>query len=229
MKDKKDKMSWRLHIKTTRDQFTTEELKLGPWTSDSLIHDPKHMCFVLSRYKFCAKILHGKNRVLEIGCGDGFGIPIMAQSVNNLHCIDWEERNIEGNPRRLHFLKNVTYECLDITTRIPKDLFDAAFSIDVIEHIEPDTEDYLLSNICKVLVPNGMLIIGTPNKTASMYATERSDSQHINLKSTETLKNLMEKYFENCLIFSMNDEVIHTGYYPMAHYLFALGIGKINR
>jgi hypothetical protein len=23
-------------------------------------------------------------------------------------------------------------------------------------------------------------------------------------------------------VFSMNDEVIHTGYYPMAHYLMAL-------
>lgn len=24
---------------------------------------------------------------------------------------------------------------------------------------------------------------------------------------------------------SMNDEVVHTGYYPMAHYLLAVGIG----
>lgn len=26
-------------------------------------------------------------------------------------------------------------------------------------------------------------------------------------------------------LFSMNDEVVHTGYYPMAHYLIAVGIG----
>jgi len=24
----------------------------------------------------------------------------------------------------------------------------------------------------------------------------------------------------------MNDEVVHTGYYPMAHYLFALCVGR---
>jgi len=28
----------------------------------------------------------------------------------------------------------------------------------------------------------------------------------------------MERHFHNVLIFSMNDEVVHTGFYPMAHY-----------
>jgi hypothetical protein len=26
-------------------------------------------------------------------------------------------------------------------------------------------------------------------------------------------------------MFSMNDEVVHTGFQPMAHYLFAIGAG----
>jgi hypothetical protein len=36
----------------------------------------------------------------------------------------------------------------------------------------------------------------------------------------------MEDYFHNVFVFSMNDEVVHTGYYPMAHYLFAVCAGK---
>ncbi len=36
------------------------------------------------------------------------------------------------------------------------------------------------------------------------------------------MKALLEHYFENVFLFSMNDEVVHTGYYPMAHYLFAV-------
>ena len=35
----------------------------------------------------------------------------------------------------------------------------------------------------------------------------------------------MSKFFHNVFIFSMNDEVIHTGFYPMAHYLWAIGVG----
>ena len=32
----------------------------------------------------------------------------------------------------------------------------------------------------------------------------------------------MRRHFNNVYLFSMNDEVLHTGYKPMSHYLFAL-------
>lgn len=50
--------------------------------------------------------------------------------------------------------------------------------------------------------------------------------QHINLKSHATLRALMAKYFENVFMFSMNDEVVHTGFGAMGHYIFAVGAGK---
>src|SRR4051794_26970496 len=81
--------------------FANEEIPLGPWSSYSLVHDPKHMCFVLSRYKFCAKMLQGRQRVMEIGVGDGFGLPIMAQAVKQLVAVDWDQRSLDGNARRL--------------------------------------------------------------------------------------------------------------------------------
>ena len=73
---------------------------------------------------------------------------------------------------------------------------------------------------------NGVLIVGTPNESASMHAHFRSDHQHINLKNGKTIKELFDRYFYNTFVFSMNDEVMHTGFYPMAHYLFAIGVGK---
>jgi hypothetical protein len=47
---------------------------------------------------------------------------------------------------------------------------------------------------------------------------------HINMKSADSLKDLLAQYFHNVFIFSMNDEMVHTGFYPMAHYLMALAI-----
>jgi len=223
---KNDREAWNLHIEATVDQFKTTEIHLGPWTSYSLIHDPKHMAFVLSRYKFCAKMLSGKLKVLEVGCGDGFGIPIVAQSVGELACIDWEIRNIEGNKRRLAHLKNVTFEVGDISVKPPTEKYDAIFNIDVIEHLEPEYEKRFIENMVLSLIDSGVMIIGTPNETASQYATFRSDHQHINLKNADSLKALLDIYFENSFIFSMNDEVVHLGYYPMAHYLFGVGVGK---
>lgn len=204
-------------------QFNTQELRLGPWTSYSLINDPKHMCFVLARYKFCAKMLEGKNTVMEIGAGDGFGLPIIAQAVKKVFAADWDKRLLKGNKERLKHLKNVEYLHVDFNKESPNVKVDGIFLIDVIEHLEQKTEKVFLNNIIKCLKPAGILIIGTPNIAASQHATPRSRVQHINLKSGKSLRELMQEYFDNVFIFGMNDEVLHTGYAPMCHYLWSIG------
>lgn len=206
-------------------QFDTKQISLGPWTSYSLLHDPKHMCFVLSRYKFCSKILSEKKDILEIGCGDGFGIPIIAQNARYVLGIDVDDRLINGNRERLKKIRNIEFKKINICEETPKMVFDGIFSIDVIEHLDPHLEGSFMKNSCKCLKKDGICIIGTPNKTASKYATDRSSIQHINLKGHNELRELMGKYFVNNFLFSMNDELVHTGYYPMAHYLFAVGVG----
>ena len=78
------------------------------------------------------------------------------------------------------------------------------------------------------LVDTGVCIIGTPNITAAAYQSEESKMSHINLYSHERLKQLLQKYFDNVFMFGMNDEVVHTGFPGMAHYLVAMGVGKRN-
>ena len=65
----------------------------------------------------------------------------------------------------------------------------------------------------------------SPNVTSDAYASEASKKGHINLKSHDQLREDMQKYFKNVFMFSMNDEIVHTGFGPMAHYLFAVGVG----
>lgn len=206
-------------------QFDMPELKLGPWTSYSLVNDPKHMCFVLSRYKFCAKMLEGKKHVMEVGPGDGFGLPIIAQAVGHVSAVDWDQRLLKGNAERLASLTNISYHHVDFNKSSIDLKVDAAFSIDVIEHLEPAKEATFMRNIISCLGPEGVFIVGTPNITAAEYATPRSQVQHINLKSMKTLRELMEGYFTNVFMFGMNDEVLHTGYAPMCNYIWALGVG----
>ncbi len=202
-----------------------DSIELGPWTSYSLLKDPKHMGFVLARYKFCAKMLEGKENVLEVGCGDGFGIPIVAQAVKRVLGIDVDDRLIQGNRKRLAKIKNVQFKKMSICEQVPVGKFDAAYSVDVIEHLDRPLNAPFLENQCRCLKPDGICIIGTPNITANKYASQRSRVQHINLKSHKTLRAQMEKYFRNVFMFSMNDEVLHTGYAPMGHYIFGMGVG----
>ena len=68
--------------------------------------------------------------------------------------------------------------------------------------------------------------MGTPSIQSQAYASPQSKEGHINCKDQRALKELMLNFFENVFVFAMNDEVVHTGFYAMAHYLIALGVGK---
>lgn len=207
-------------------QLTTASISLGPLTSYSLLKDPKHMSFVLARYKFVAKMLEGKGDVLEVGAGDGFGLPIVAQSVTTVHCVDWEPKLVESNRERITaYLKNVSFDVCDMTKGSPNRKFDAVYTIDVIEHLEPKTEKAFFENLIGSLRPKGIIITGTPNVTAESYASYESRVQHINLKSMRELRELHERYFDYVFMFGQNDEVVHTGYGPMCHYIWAVAAG----
>lgn len=200
---------------------------LGPHSTYVLRNDPRHLCFLLSRYKFVGKMLEGRKEVLEIGCGDALGISLMLQSVGKVVAIDAEPFVIEDNIKRSEYGRRCSFQVLDITARPANRKFDSAFALDVIEHIPKRLENKFMKNIASSLKKDAVCIIGTPNITARRYATKISAIGHVNLKSSYELKKLISRYFKNVFIFSMNDEVVHTGYKPMAHYLFGMGVGLL--
>jgi hypothetical protein len=73
-----------------------------------------------------------------------------------------------------------------------------------------------------------MAIVGTPNKAAEAYQSEHSRIGHINLKTHDALRSDMSRYFEYVLMFGINDEIVHTGFPQMCHYLMAVGLQPKN-
>ncbi len=200
----------------------------GPHASEAQHNDAKHNLFSLSRYKFCARMLHSKRTLLEIGCGDGIGIDIIVQEVKpeQLTCVDFDSQVLVDTIRRFQDHTQVRFIEKDIVTDTVYGPFDGAYTLDVIEHIEPSCEEQFMHAVVSSLTSDGVCIIGTPNITAHAYAGKDSSVMHINLKGEAELRTLMAQYFLNVFIFSMNDEVVHTGFSPMAHYLLAVGVGK---
>lgn len=193
---------------------------LGYMSSFVYRHDPKRLSFMLSRYKFVAKMFHGFDRVLEVGCGDAFGSPLIASDVNKLVCVDFDGAFI-AQAKAMY--ANIEFLQLDFTKNCYEKSFDGIFSLDVLEHISPKLEDLFMRNILYSLrTQNGVAIIGMPSLESQLYASSESKEGHVNCKSGLELKVFLEKYFANVFLFSMNDEVVHTGFYPMAHYLLAL-------
>jgi len=98
--------------------------------------------------------------------------------------------------------------------------------MDVVEHIEPERERLFWECVRANLSPDGVAVIGTPNKTSEQYASEASRRGHINLFEADRLKQALGRVCGNVFLFSMNDEVVHTGYSPMAHFLIAVGCSR---
>jgi 2-polyprenyl-3-methyl-5-hydroxy-6-metoxy-1,4-benzoquinol methylase len=199
---------------------------MGPVASYIYRGDTRRLGILLSRYKFCSKMLAGKASAVEIGCGDGFGMKVVLQTVKRVDGVDFDPVFTgwcEDQARREGF--NSRFQTLDLTKKAPAGAYEAAYSLDVIEHIPEKLERRFVGNICKALTKDAVCIIGTPNITAHEHASPPSRAGHINLKSADTLRALLSRYFENVFIFSMNDEVVHTGFHPMAHYLFAVCAG----
>ena len=188
--------------------------------------DPRRLVFTLSRYKFVAKMLSGKNRVAEIGCGDGFCARIVKQEVGQLTITDYDSYFIKRFEDIISEEWPISAVEHNILEGPLEQKFDAIYSLDVMEHIHSENEHVFIKNIIDSVKNSGVVIIGMPSLESQMYASPGSKAGHVNCKSGKNLKSLMESFFHNVFLFSMNDEVVHTGFEKMAHYIIVVCTSK---
>ncbi len=200
--------------------------RLGLMVNESWNQDPRRTLFTLARYKFVSKMLEGRRNVLEVGCADAFATRLVQQTVGHVTAIDFDPLFIADVKERMNEHWNLTAFVHDALAASVPGNFDAVYALDVLEHISPDVEDQFLSNCLKPLAWNGIAIFGMPSLESQPYASPQSKAGHVNCKTMPDFKRVMERYFHSVFMFSMNDEVVHTGYHKMAHYLIALGAHK---
>ena len=209
-----------------KQMISNDRLTLGTHWSFNLRNDPKRLSFVLSRYKFAAKII-SKRRVLELGCSEGIGTPILAEFATEYVGVDSDEQAIAAanqnfSSERCSFISD---DFLDQSFG----QFDAVVSLDVCEHIMPEMEDSYFDTIAANLVTEGVAVIGTPNETSDVYASPMSKAGHVNLFDHGRMRRALGRIFHNVLMFGFNDEVAHTGFEPMCHYLIGVGCNLRGR
>lgn len=196
--------------------------RLGIMSSQVWYDDPQGLLFTLSRYKFVSRMLRGKQEVLEIGCGDGFFSRIVQQQVNNLTVSDHDPLFIDDldkrNPAKWS-LRSFTFNPL---VDSHESQYDGIYLLDVFEHINSNQSDIFVQNIIQLLLPKGILIVGVPSLASQQYASDISKQGHVNCMAGLDLKEYFEKFFYNVHMFSMNDEVLHTGFLEMSHYYFVV-------
>ena len=219
-------------------------VQYGPMHAYHATHSPRRMLYTMSYYKFAAKMIANnlgerRGRVLDIGCGEGLGTWLLAKECGSAHgldidadLIDVARENWQAPGSDVSVTQNTqssaSFDCSDFLQAKPDpdQLYDGVASMDVIEHILPDNADHFIANIAAHLTEAGVAVVGTPNITSRQYASAVTNAGHVNMYSGESLQAAFEKHFHHVFVFAANDEVIHTGFFPMAHYLIALACGR---
>jgi SAM-dependent methyltransferase len=128
----------------------------------------------LARYAFAARLARGK-RVLDAGCGAGYGSVELAGEADSVVGIDVAPEAV-AYAREHYQLPNLRYEQASCTALPDGDgSFDLVVAFEVIEHLE-DWRGFL-AEARRVLTANGQLVVSTPNR---LYYTESRGTEGAN-------------------------------------------------
>ena len=188
--------------------------------------NPFDFFIILARYKFASKILQDKNKIIDIGCGHGFGSAFLSSSIKNrLTAVDIDEDLVKYS-RDTHFKSNIEFKSFNLLdydhSYIEK--FDGICSMDVIEHFDYDKIDNVIKQYANLLEKGGVAVIGTPNKNSNKYASQRRKDSHPFEFDYKDYKDKLSKSFSNVFVFSMTDEVVSTSFPELSWYLMAVCI-----
>jgi 2-polyprenyl-3-methyl-5-hydroxy-6-metoxy-1,4-benzoquinol methylase len=150
-----------------------------------------------ARYHFAKKYVRGK-RVIDVGCGPGYGSDILASAGAEIVVgIDNSEKGL-SYAREKYGRENLEFKLLDcMKTGLENSEFDVAVSFELIEHLDEDEQKKSLSEIKRLLKPGGLLIISTPNKRVYKIHIPA----HKKEMDLEEFSNILGNYFSETEMF----------------------------
>ncbi len=146
----------------------------------------------LHRYVFACQYAKGK-KVLDVACGEGYGSFLLGQVAASVTGVDIESAVVaQAKTRYPH--DNLTFvvgDCCSIPC--PDASFDLVVSFETLEHIS--THEKFFSEISRVLKPDGMLIISTPERTKYNATKQEKNPFHLKELSYDEFQALAKQYF----------------------------------
>lgn len=164
----------------------------------------------LDIYQHLAPLVKNK-RVIDIGCGTGFGTLQLLGSAESLIGVDVDSDAI-------NFAKNnipiIRWEWGDISRTVAylgRD-YDAVLMIEVLEHVSE--WEIALHNVCEILKADGKLYISARNANADL----RKNDLHEREWTAEQLYNSLRRYFKDVNLYDyrlQNKQELDTRQTPL--------------
>lgn len=199
-------------------------VQLTPEYAEMVQNNLLFMMIRLARYKFVTKMIKLTDSVLEVGSGSGLGTIFLGQHCKSVKGIEVKTTEVE-EALSLNKRDNVQFELCDLFNLPLTEKYDAVVSLDVIEHMSVEMGHAFIKAQAKHLKPGGMIITGTPSIHSYPYQSPESQASHVNCYDLPDLLRVIDPYVQRTITFSMNDEMVHTGFQKLAWYYFVIGFG----
>jgi SAM-dependent methyltransferase len=155
-----------------------------------------HLIFLrcLYAYHLAARFIDARDRVLEIGSGDGYGAAHLATAGKSVIACDMDPDVLQESRGRytapqLRFLASDA-----VALPFPSETFDLVVAFQVIEHIPGDQE--FLCEMNRVLKQEGRLILTTPNRDLRLKPGQAPfNPHHVREYSSEDLQTKLQSVF----------------------------------
>jgi len=150
------------------------------------------------RYAMVLELARDKD-VLDIACGEGYGTAALALVARTAVGVDLDPESVRHASAR-YMAMNVAFRVGDCT-QIPaaEASFDLAVSFETIEHLTE--QERMLGELKRVLRPEGMLVISSPNKLVYSDGRSLQNPFHQRELYFHEFRDMLRSFFPKVRIF----------------------------
>lgn len=145
------------------------------------------------RYAFAATLARGR-QVLDAACGEGYGAALLARSAASVLGLDVAAEAV-AHARQRYAAPNLRFEQGDVLdlAGIEAGSLDLVVSFETLEHL--DAHDRLLEGFARVLKPEGLLVVSTPDKHTYTDLTGVTNPHHVRELYRGEFEALLARHF----------------------------------
>ena len=172
-------------------EFTGE--RFIPTEAGEIRHEHLH------RYAWCSPLAEGRD-VLDIACGEGYGSAMLARRARSVKGMDIDHGTVAHARSTYSDITNLDFSVGD-AARIPLEdnCVDMVVSFETIEHHDRHRE--MLSEIRRVLRPDGILVISSPNRPVYSDQAGHHNEFHVKELDFKELDEVLRGQFQHIRYF----------------------------
>lgn len=154
----------------------------------------------LNRYNFSLSFVKNKT-VVDIACGEGYGSNLLAQNAKNVLGIDIDQNSIE-HAKNKYKKDNLSF-LIGSAEKIEAsdNSIDVLVSFETIEHVKESVQKNFISEAHRILKPEGIFIVSTPDKDIS---GEGHNEFHIHELNKKEFLNMLQVHFKKIDLYGQN-------------------------